>query len=54
MSGFAEQVKKLIKSALADGYDRSLIEKTFKEQLAKSFESEIIKSDEKNLVDRSK
>ena len=54
VSGFAEQVKKLIKSALADGYDRSLIEKTFKEQLAKSFESEIIKTGEKNLVDRSK
>ena len=54
VSGFAEQVKELIKSALADGYDRSIIEKTFREQLAKSFESEILKSGEKNLVDRPK
>ena len=34
--------RELIKSALEDGYDRSIIEKTFKEQLAKSFESEIL------------
>ena len=53
-SDFAEQVKELIKSALEEGYDRSIIEKTFREQLAKNFGSEILKSGEKNLVDRPK
>ena len=51
-SDFAEQVKELIKSALEEGYDRSIIKKTFSEQLAKSFESEILKTGEKNIVDR--